>query len=180
MKTIDRAVLEELSESYHLLSKAFKWRMDFYKHMIAVAYLHNHKPVNVYKIQSMMDYMELNAGPHSTFNEGVQFLLSGILCAYEDDPEKTFDTMQEYGSHLHAIGFRKPIFVPVSTYVMSRVCDVESYESHIHSSNKIFEQLSRRHPFLTKADDFPLALLMDSSQTDVATVDAYYQGYGNT
>lgn len=175
MKTKYDSMLEEFIEGYHLISKAYKWEMDFYKHMIVMWHSINKKKIDITQIHTVADIITVSTKHHSINSAHLNFVLSGIICAGKADPEETYNRMIEYKNQMDKYDIMTSSYLPLSSYILSQVSTDETYKAHLLKSNDVFCQLSEKHPFLTKVDDFSLGILMATSNTNANTVDDYYR-----
>lgn len=175
MKTNYDLKLNQMTEEYLELSKAYKWELDFYKQVIVLWHIVNHHKLDIDHIKGMMDYIGETGDNRITSNQDMKFPLAGLLCAKEDLPENSYDRMLNMENILQLNGYSRPLFKPLSSYVLLQLSSADTMEEVLFEARGKFVRLNKLHPFLIKGEDFPIALMMSAGKISVETIDRYYQ-----
>ena len=175
MKTYYDLELDQMTEGYLQLSKAYKWELDFYKQIIVLWHVVNHRKVESSRIQGLLEHIKASSSHEDPLRKALSFPIAGLLCANADLPEYSFDRMLEMEHLLHTNGYTSPTFKPISTYVLSQLSTPNTMDAFLEEARKCFKDLANMHPFFIKADDFPIAVMMAAAHMSAKTLDSYYQ-----
>ena len=168
------AVLKENSNNlikiYRQVYKDYKWKNSSnMNNLIALAHIMNEKEYSREAINTVNQYIARKTGPFSCYRQK-SILFSALLALSFPDPENKFDTLQEYEMRLKDAGFRSYTYRPVTAYTLLLTCDGGQIDERIAKGYEIFTRMRKDHPWLTSGDDYPLSILLASSQDSVDTI----------
>lgn len=159
-----------LIDIYRQVYKDYKWKNSSnMNNLIALAHILNEKDYSKERIDTVNEYIKMNTGPFSCYRQK-SVLFSALLALSFPDPKSKFDTLQDYELRLKEKGFRSYTYRPVTAYTLLLTCEGKKIDERIAKGFEIFTRMRKDHPWLTSGDDYPLSILLASSQESVETI----------
>ncbi|KUO64373.1 MAG: hypothetical protein APF84_03935 [Gracilibacter sp. BRH_c7a] len=161
---------DNLIRIYRHVYKDYKWKNSSnMNNLIALSHIMNEKEYSKQAIDRVNDYIKGKTGPFSCYRQK-SILFSALLSLGFSDPEDKFDTLQDYEQRLKDAGFRSYTYRPVTAYTLLLTCEEVKIDERIFKAYEIFTEMRKDHPWLTSGDDYPLSVLLASSEDSVETI----------
>ena len=161
---------DNLINIYRQVNIDYKWKNSSnMNNLIALSHIINQKEYSKLAIDRVNAYIKENTGPFSCYRQK-SILFSALLLLGFTDPENKFDILQDYEQRLKDAGFRSYTYRPVTAYTLLLTCEEEKIDEKIAKAFEIFTEMRRDHPWLTSGDDYPLSVLLASSEESVRTI----------
>lgn len=174
MKEIYQYKINNMIQNYETLKKPFRWENDMVRHLVALSYAIQEKPIDPHKISEMKEYIKSKTGAFSAFRGHMLFALSGMLCATSHNPEERFDNMLANKDTLRGIGFKNSSYLPTALYALSSMHEGTDIAGYGRKAMDIYREMKRNHPFLTSGDDYALAILLAGTDHSPRLLEEYY------
>ncbi len=155
---------------YRQVHKDYRWKnSSSMNNLIALSHIMNDKDYSKQDIDRVNDYIKGKTGSFSCYRQK-SILFSALLVLGFSDPENKFDILRDYEQRLKDAGFRSYTYRPVTAYSLLFTCEEAKIDEKIAKAYKIFTEMRKDHPWLTSGDDYPLSVLLASSEDSVATI----------
>lgn len=173
LKQMDHSLMEsteKLINIYNQVDKDYKWKNSSnMNNLIALSHVINDKTYSKVDIDQVDAYIKKKTGPLCCYRQK-SILFSALLVLSFANPEDRFDTLQDYEQRLKIAGFRSYTYRPVTAYALLLTCEEARVNERIAKAQEIFVQMRRDHPWLTTGDDYPLSVLLSTSDHPVETI----------
>lgn len=170
MDYVLRESMDNLISIYSQVNKDYKWKnSSSMNNLIALAHIMNQKGYSKQDIDRVNAYIKDNTGPFCCYRQK-SILFSALLLLAFPDPENKFDILQDYEQRLKVAGFRSYTYRPVTAYTLLLTCDEARIDEKIAKAYEIFTEMRKDHPWLTSGDDYPLSVLLASSEESIPTI----------
>ena len=161
---------ENLIKTYRQVDKDYKWKNSSnMNNLIALSHVIKDKEYSKIAIDRVDAYIKKNTGPFCCYRQK-SVLFSALLVLGFPDPEDKFDTLQNYEQKLKDAGFRSYTYRPVTAYTLLLTCEKEKIDFRIAKAYEIFIEMRKHHPWLTSGDDYPISILLASSEKPVREI----------
>lgn len=170
MKDTLKVKADQMYELYLQIKKDFKRESDLMVHFASLSTITKDKPYDASMIQRTKAHIKNNTGMFSSYRGSSMFLLSFLLSSEYENPLEKFSVMLEQHDKLKAHGFKESSYIALANYSLLLTCDEYAVESRIQRAYEIYLEMKSNHPWLTSGDDYPLAMLLASSEKPLSTL----------
>lgn len=171
MTTTHKDRLQLFISNVDKMKHGFTWQSTMMKHMAALLYTAENKPVDTYDIRHSYDMVKENTGVFSMFRGNTLLCLAAMLALSGDSQKRLDDTRRVYDI-LKGYGFGSSDFLVVAAYQIATGTSEDSFMMTAQKMRSIYDGMKALHPFLTSRDDyiFTAMLALSDVETDVAVV----------
>lgn len=162
--------IDNLIGIYTQVNKDYKWKNSSnMNNLIALSHIMNERDYSKQGLDKVNAYIKANTGPFSCYRQK-SILFSALLLLGFPDPENRFNILQDYEQRLKDAGFRSYTYRPVTAYTLLLICEETKIDEKITKAFEIFTEMRKDHPWLTSGDDYPLSVLLASSEESIRTI----------
>jgi hypothetical protein len=185
---MDQALTARIVDTAELLRRIradHPWQHTYLQHLAALSFTVGGRAYDDARLRSMMDRIRNSFGVFSSFRSSA-FLLAVQLLTGAEDPDRALGRLIAIEPMLRDEGIRSYSFAPLLASVLVRTGTRADLPLLLGRTKLCYEELHRAHPFLTGADDYPLAAMIAVSEGNpallMANVESIYsllhlQGY---
>ncbi|MBS4193588.1 DUF4003 family protein [Lederbergia citri] len=172
-------MIDNYIQIFEQLHNEMKWKVSDKKilMMIASLYSMNKKDFQYEHFFKIADEIKKRAGYFSYMRSESRYTAAAILDVNYGDPESKVSSLFELYENMIKEKFNRGIFSYVAASVLLKIAGDRDYHSLIVKAKEIYNAMKKEHPFLTSAEDYPLAVLLASEFSDDVTqrTEYYYE-----
>lgn len=163
INTIDNYI-----QIFEQLKNEMKWKVSDKKilMMIASLYAMNKKDFQFERFFKVADEIKNRSGIFSYMRTESRYTAAAILDVNYDDPENKVSSLFELYEDMIKEKFNRGIFSYVAASVLLKIAGDHEYQLLIVKAKEIYNDMKKEHPFLTSAEDYPIAVLLASNYRD--------------
>lgn len=157
-------MIDNYIQIFEQLNNEMKWKVSDKKilMMIASLYAMNKKDFQYERYFKIAEEIKKSAGYFSYMKSESRYTAAAILDVNYDDPESKVSSLFELYENMIKEKFNRGIFSYVAATVLLKIAGDRDYHSLIVKAKEIYNAMKKEHPFLTSAEDYPLAVLLAS------------------
>lgn len=165
---------------YEALQQQLKWKVDKRTLMLMASQLTTaDRQLDVHQLVELAEEIKRRSGFFSNLRSSLRYTIAlSLLTNHDDDPLKMFDKLIASYQDLLEAGFSRSIFTYfAAASVLSNWTNGTDVKKQARRAKTIYDEMRRKHFFVTSYDDYPLAVMLAQSDRDVdAIMDeiAYY------
>ena len=146
------ATLERIRED-------FPWQHVYLQHLAALSFSVAGRSYDSKRMRAMTDRIRTSFGFFSPFRSAA-FQLAMYFLTESEDADQSFRRLTALEPLLRQEGVRSYAYAPLLAAVLVRSDADSTLQAKVQRTKAVFEELHRKHPFLTGADDYPLAAMV--------------------
>ena len=170
MNQLVNVKLDRLIDLFQQVSTQYKWEQSLTNHFTALTYTLNNRGFDKEKIEDVRDHIKKATGVFSNYRGTSKIILSSLLACQYDNPKHEFDKILNYDKSMKAVGFKNNMYLPIANYALLATCSEELVDTRIVKAIEIYNEMKKNHPWLTSGDDYPLSVLLASSNLSVNSI----------
>jgi len=170
MNQLVNVKLDRLIDIFQQVSTQYKWEQSLTNHFIALTYTLNNRNFDKEKIEDVRDHIKKTTGVFSNYRGTSKIILSALLACQYDNPKHEFDKILNFDKSMKAAGFKNNMYLPIANYALLATCSEECVDTRIEKAIEIYSEMKKNHPWLTSGDDYPLSVLLASSDLSVNSI----------
>ena len=163
---MDQALTARIVDTAELLRRIradHPWQHTYLQHLAALSFSVGGHAYDNARLHSMMERIRNSFGFFSAFRSSA-FSLAVQLLTGAEDPDRALGRLIAIEPMLREEGIRSYSFAPLLASVLVRTGLRADLPALLVRTKLCYEELHRAHPFLTGADDYPLAAMLAVSQ----------------
>lgn len=173
---------DQFLSNYNMLHEQLSFSMDKkVKMMVAAQFMQQDIPFKAESFLACANKIKKESSFFSTMRSAFRYTIAGLLMTKFDNPDAAFKKLKEQYQTLYEVGFSKGNFLYLAAYVLliQEEETEKSKKSVAKRAMEIYKEMKKRHFFLTSQDDYPLAVLVASSEKSIPSLldemEFYYQ-----
>ncbi|MDQ0253479.1 hypothetical protein J2S74_000851 [Evansella vedderi] len=181
MGQVSDQLVNEFTDAYGQLRKKLKWHVSDERSLIMVAalYIIKGKKLDIQQFLDVSDYINKNVGVFSSLKSSLRFTIATMLLLRFDNPTEKFHHYMKIYDKLVQKGFKRGNFTYISAIsLLTNETKLDDLNVSIERAAEVYEEMKKRHVFLTGQSDYPLAVLLAQADRNVESLmdetDYYY------
>jgi len=146
----------------------FPWQHAYLQHLAALSFSVGGHAYDTGRMRTLNDRIRSAFGVFSPFRSA-SFQLAMYFLTEADDADRAFRRLTALEPLLRQEGVRSYAFAPLLAAVLVRSDAGATLQAKVQRTKEAYEELHRKHPFLTGADDYPLAAMLATSDGSLAS-----------
>ena len=155
------------SENAQTIKKDFVWQNTMTRRLAALLYALDGKSVDIEAIRNCHTMMKSETGVFSTFRGNMALCIAAML-SLKPNPQEAFSDTKAAYEMLKGAKFWSSDHLAIAAYQIAANTEKNRYAEVITRTRAFYEEMKRRHFFLTGYDDTIFAVMLGLSDVDVA------------
>jgi len=170
-----QSIAEQLESTYRKVENAVSWGVD--KRIllsIVSSYVASGREFNGKRFLEISDMIKQKSKWYSPLRGNLMYVFASIIDREDVSPDFRLDQLLQKAQALKGAGFKESVHLYLAASLLPD--EEELYEEAVKAKN-LYDEIKKRHPFLTYHDDYSYSVLLrnngnPSEQADV--MKAYY------
>lgn len=163
--------LTKFENIYKTMAKEYRWSStQLINIFTALIYTLSNVEFDKEVMDKMHGLIKESTGIFSHYRSYDKFFMSALLHTKFDNPEESFIKLLKYEDDLKEAGFSRGTYAGLAGYILLTSCKNDDIGQTIRKARLIYDKMRERHFWLTGQDDYPLAVLLSSSEDNADTI----------
>ena len=156
--------LDLFVENYQVAAKAFKWDDALVVRLAAFLYAQDSKSIDCDAIRECLNLIKSNTGVFSAFRDHKTL---ATLLSFSDNSDVLFTNIKTVYDLLKTAKFHTSDYLVISAYQIAVNSDPSQYSRVVTRAKAFYDEMKKRHRFLTGEDDYISAVMLALSGIDI-------------
>jgi hypothetical protein len=154
------------AENAQNIKKDFVWQNTMTRRLAALLYALDGKPINIEAIRNCHNLIKSETSVFSTFRGNMTLCIAAML-SLKPNPQETFADTKAAFEMLKGAKFWSSDHLAIAAYQIAANAEKSRYAEVITRTRAFYEEMKKRHFFLTGYDDTIFAVMLGLSDVDV-------------
>lgn len=169
--------LTKFGNIYNIMTKEYKWSSSQLINIFtALIYTLSDIEFEEEVMDKMHTLIKESTSLFSHYRSYDKFFMSALLHTKFDDPEESLLKLIKYEDELKEYGFNRGTYAGLAAYILLTLSKNVDMRFTINKSKQIYDKMREKHFWLTGQDDYPLAVLLSTSDDNVEVITNRVEG----